>query len=70
MLNQAPNVWTVQSLLDYTKDGPEALMPDGTWQLARPYGYFSFLTRLSLAWKVFTGNADVLIWPNQHPVAY
>ena len=70
MLNQAPNVWTTQSFLDYSKNGPESLMSDGSWQLARPYGFYSFWIRLRLAWKVFTGNADVLIWPDQHPTAY
>lgn len=33
-----------------------------TWVLARPEGLTSIKWRFKMAWKVFTGKADVLIW--------
>ncbi len=36
---------------------------DGKWMPARPLGYYSFKNRLNLAWLVFTGKADALVWP-------
>lgn len=38
---------------------------DGSWQPARPISYPSLIERLRLTWLVFTGKADVLIWPKQ-----
>ena len=35
------------------------------WVPARSHGMFSIKERLRLAWKVFTGRADVLEWPGQ-----
>lgn len=35
----------------------------GVWMPARPLGYYSWRSRLRLAWMVFTGRADVLVWP-------
>lgn len=70
MLNQAPYRWTIRHLLDTARKGPHARMPDGQWEPARPFGFFSFPSRLSLAWAVFTGRADALFWPDQNPKAY
>lgn len=36
---------------------------NGKWVYARPIGYFSILHRIRLAWMVFTGRADALLWP-------
>jgi|GEM_PF-5438269 len=33
------------------------------WVPARPLGFQSFGSRVKLAWMVFTGKADALIWP-------
>jgi hypothetical protein len=30
---------------------------------ARPLGYYSLRSRIRLAWMVFTGKADALVWP-------
>ena len=38
---------------------------DGKWVLARPLGLDGFFYRLSKAWQVFTGKADVLTWYKQ-----
>ena len=37
---------------------------NGLWTQARPVSYpcFNLWKRLSAAWMVFTGKADVLIW--------
>jgi hypothetical protein len=32
------------------------------WTAARPVSLSSLRTRFSLAWKVFTGQADALLW--------
>ncbi|AUR87471.1 hypothetical protein NVP1101O_060 [Vibrio phage 1.101.O._10N.261.45.C6] len=37
----------------------------GKWVPARPEGREGFLRRVKLAWKVFTGKADVLVWYHQ-----
>lgn len=36
-----------------------------TWVPARSHGYYSFKTRIKLAWGVFTGKYDALRWPGQ-----
>lgn len=69
MLNQAPYKWTIDSLIAAMKYGPHTEI-NGQWQPARPYGYFSLRSRLRLAWLVFTGRADALVWPSQNPKAY
>ena len=39
---------------------------NGKWQPARPMPYYGgFLRRIKLAWLVFTGKADALLWPGQ-----
>ncbi len=37
----------------------------GEWVPARPEGSFCLIRRLKLAWKVFTGKADALVWHRQ-----
>jgi len=43
---------------------PEVTAPckDGKWRAARKLGYPSLLSRLRLAWGVFTGRYDALDW--------
>jgi len=38
---------------------------DEKWVAVRPIGYSSFTYRLKAAWKVFTGQADVIKWYKQ-----
>lgn len=38
-------------------------MPNGDWVPARPKGFYSLSRRLSLAYKVFSGQCDALLWP-------
>lgn len=35
------------------------------WTPARPYGLGGFFHRCKCAWKVFSGQADVLTWRGQ-----
>ena len=37
----------------------------GKYTLARPEGRGGFIRRLKMAYKVFTGKADVLVWYKQ-----
>ena len=38
---------------------------DGEWVIARPFGLASVGRRFRVAWMVFTGQADALVWPGQ-----
>lgn len=43
---------------------------NGAWQPARPLPFYygvigSILNRVKLAWLVFSGKADALVWINQ-----
>lgn len=40
-------------------------VPHKVWLPARPVPYRSLLDRIRDAWLVFTGKADLLIWPGQ-----
>lgn len=42
----------------------------GDYEPARPHGLYSLRNRIRLAWMVFTGEADALLWPFQNPKAY
>jgi len=59
---KTPNMVHLKSLL--TPDSCSAEI-DGEWVPARPVGYWSFIHRIKCAWKVFSGQADALIWPGE-----
>jgi hypothetical protein len=40
------------------------------WLLARPMGLFSLRNRIYLAWLVFTGKADALVWPEDEHLVW
>jgi len=61
MLDKAPNAYDFHTL-EAACEGAHAEI-DGKWVPVRPLGQHSFLNRISLAWQVFTGRADVLRWP-------
>ena len=65
MLNKAPTKYALTTLLDYATDGNVCTSEtnDGRWVPARPEGYFLFWNRVKYAWMVFTGKADIVIWP-------
>lgn len=68
-MKQAPQV----ILADYlAKDWPQCSIPRASgnsvrafWALARPLSMGGLLTRLRIAYKVFTGEYDALRWEQQ-----
>lgn len=53
------SVLKVEELQDWNID----VKIDDVYVPARPIGYLDFISRLKIAWMVFTGKADALIWP-------
>jgi len=67
-MKQAPSKWDIAQLTDHIKTGPQAGIQVGgmtIWVPARPLGFNSIPSRLRLAWMVFKGQADALVWPGQ-----
>lgn len=64
-----PNKWELSGLLRYVKESAfvniETDADTVEWVPARPIGFPSFKNRITSAWLVFTGRADVLQWPHQ-----
>ena len=44
------------------KTNTHALGKDGMWHNARPLPYYSFRTRLKMAWDILRYKADPLYW--------
>jgi hypothetical protein len=68
MANQHPSLVYMSVLTD--KDQPQASVCIKTgrgdkWVPARGMGSSSLRSRLRLAWMVFTGKADALLWEDQ-----
>jgi hypothetical protein len=58
-----PNIMNADHLI---RTGNEVMAEiDGKWVAARPLGFASFINRFLLAWMVFTGKADVVVWTGQ-----
>lgn len=55
-------MWTLSALYQHIQMGPSTETRVG-WVPARPEGFDSLGNRLQCAWKVFTGQADAIIWP-------
>lgn len=53
------NVLKVEELQEWNID----VKIDNEYVPARPIGYLDFVSRLKIAWMVFTGKADALLWP-------
>lgn len=60
-----PNILSAYDFVDGNLEDTSALLPDGRWVVARPYGFCSLWQRLKATWLVFTGRADALVWPGQ-----
>lgn len=56
-----PSAHTIESVTQIARHVSVEI--NGNWYPARPVGFHSFWSRISLAWEVFTGRADVLRWP-------
>jgi hypothetical protein len=68
MLNQAPNLYTLEQLAKTVNGPTQAGLPNGLWVPARPQGFHSVGNRIRCAWAVFTGRADAVTWPGQPDV--
>ena len=67
MMNKAPMLYEMDAVARKIAGGewPSTINKDGTrWFPARPLGLYSFVWRCQLAWKVFTGKADAVTWPD------
>lgn len=62
-MKNAPNLWSLKSLMKACDDSIQVGLPDGSYVPARPFGFYGLSNRLSLAWMVFTGKADAFVWP-------
>lgn len=60
-----PNLVSAYDLADGKYNGCQCGFKDGTYRIARPLGWQSFHSRIRLAWMVFTGKADALVWEGQ-----
>ncbi|MCY1279639.1 hypothetical protein D9M68_18100 [compost metagenome] len=68
MRKNYPSLVHVGTLTDPNQDRVAAGIstPKGIkWVPARGMGYPSFRSRVRLAWLVFTGKADALVWEQQ-----
>jgi len=67
MLNRwGPSVEKVTDLLIKERALNHAATPiDGMWVPARRLGDPSMVNRFKVAWLVFTGKADALVWPEK-----
>ena len=62
-MKRAPSLWEFRQLQNYGElVGAEAQI-NGKWVPARPLGLGTIVSRLKLAWMVFTGKADAVVWP-------
>ena len=62
MISNYPNAWQLKDLINIAKSN-QTFSNSGKWIPARPMGYPSPLSRIRIAWLVFTGKADAVIWP-------
>lgn len=60
-MKQAPTIWKLKELIEQMQSTQAEI--NGKWVPARPFGSFSWRNRLKAVWSVFTGKADVVIWP-------
>lgn len=61
MSNKAPSLWRVNELKAHTETCAANI--NGKWVPCRAVGLDTIRSRIRLAWMVFTGKADALIWP-------
>ncbi len=61
-----PSKWKARNLsYHYMNSDCSVKIADGNWVPARPEGAPSFWWRFKLAWLVWTGRADAVIWEGQ-----
>ena len=62
-----PTLWGLRNLVAHVNDGDTQIFLNDEvgYVPARPAGYPSLRERFKIAWLVFTGQADAVIWPHQ-----
>jgi len=64
MFENAPNLYKLEHLVQIgTNPQDMTEHPTGQWVPARYMGDYRLLTRIRLAWGVFTGKYDAVKWP-------
>lgn len=63
---QAPYRWTIDDIAKHVTERTVSAYINGQWAPARPLGLYSLRNRMRLAWEVFMGRADALVWPGQN----
>jgi len=63
-MKRAPALWRVWNLYRYIKCNREIQTSAGFWVPERFPGRHSFRNRVKLAWGVFMGRYDAVVWPN------
>ena len=63
----APTEYTLERLMKQASDRTVTIRFPGQteWLPARPEGFYSIRNRLRCAWLAFSGQADVVKWPDQ-----
>lgn len=57
---KAPMIYNLEDLNDPNEAQVEI---NGKWVPARPLGFFSIWWRMKAAWLAFTGQCDLVRWP-------
>jgi hypothetical protein len=62
---KAPIKYTLHQLLVMCdkKETTRTIRSGDKWVIARPEGRHGFISRTKKAWMVFTGRADIVVWP-------
>jgi hypothetical protein len=58
---QEPTIWTLAGLVKCTREVSTEI--NGKWVPMRPQCAIGIVSRFRAAWRVFTGKADALMWP-------
>jgi hypothetical protein len=56
-----PIVWQLDCLIKWSKSNRTS--NGNNYYPVRPFGWPSLSSRVQIAWLVFTGRADAVIWP-------
>jgi hypothetical protein len=57
-----PTIWQLLGLTRHAANGPSKEI-NGIWFPCRPLGPSHLKNRLKAVWLVWTGKADVVVWP-------
>lgn len=63
-MKHTPNLWKAEELSVFVEKGPKTQTAAGFWVPARPLGLFSLRKRIRIAWGVFVGRYDAVVWPD------